>query len=789
MQTQMQVPGQVISQVALGPQQNGNAPNSIGLPSTWPRWQSEQDTSLRRHIVENILQLFKSRKPHVTPEWQQKLPDFVKRLEEALYKNAPSKEEYADLKTLEQRLQSVARRMVPKQQPHSVVTSAPMSVMMPTPGTASNMMPTSGGVSPMMPTPGSTGSLIQPGAGVGGGLNNVKSTSGSNNSVMNIVSHGAGIMMPTPGTSSNMMPIPGHSNMFSMSGSNTLSTSGVSGASYPLDSQQAMGNARNLAQNGPLQSSLGIAVGSQMIPTPGLNTSQGLGMAPVSSAGLGLPHVSGVGTGQLQHQQFGVGPDNHMYDGTQLSGGLANVVQQQRKPGSSVGVVNGGTNDGMIIGNGQHLMSGTANLHTQSAYLGTPQYSSLQLQQHQQRMSQQQQHQRSQNMLIQSPLPNPMALMAGDGSYAMNAADLAGGSFPSGNLASNNLGIPSIANSQAPKMIPVPGLPSQQAQQQQQQQQSNLQQQIQQRNNLQQQQLNNGLASRNQPQQLGQPSNNQSLYNSQGLQTSALGGHKQLDQSPQQPLSSQMQQTSSESQQFTRKHQNLQSQKMNTIQSQPQSQPQPQPHQLPQQQTQQHQQQQGTQAQRQQAIQQHLNRLPKSGPQLLTMVQQQKQGHGQQPQQGAKPQHQHPQQQSQQPQPQQPRVAGATQVSAESQFVQQQEAQQRHLNQASQQSIVGDGAPHHRSLVPSQQQQSQGSQVRQVGGTVGSSISTSSMTTPGQVGGTANGAVPGGSVEPGGPSVDAQRQQQYSKQQRWLLFLRHASKCTASEGQCQITPH
>jgi hypothetical protein len=27
----------------------------------------------------------------VTPEWQQKLPDFVKRLEEALYKNAPSK--------------------------------------------------------------------------------------------------------------------------------------------------------------------------------------------------------------------------------------------------------------------------------------------------------------------------------------------------------------------------------------------------------------------------------------------------------------------------------------------------------------------------------------------------------------------------------------------------------------------------------------------------------------------------------------------------------------------------
>lgn len=52
MQTQTQVPGQVLSQVARGPQQNGNAPNGSGL--SWPRWQSEQDTNLRRHIVENM---------------------------------------------------------------------------------------------------------------------------------------------------------------------------------------------------------------------------------------------------------------------------------------------------------------------------------------------------------------------------------------------------------------------------------------------------------------------------------------------------------------------------------------------------------------------------------------------------------------------------------------------------------------------------------------------------------------------------------------------------------------
>lgn len=108
----------------------------------------------------------------------------------------------------------------------------------------------------------------------------------------------------------------------------------------------------------------------------------------------------------------------------------------------------------------------------------------------------------------------------------MNAADLAGGSFASGGLASNNLPMTSISNSQAPKMIPVPGLPSQQTLQQQQQQQANLQQ-IQQRNNLQ-HQPNNGLAPRNQQQQqLGQLSNNQGLYHSQGQQSSGLSGQKQ----------------------------------------------------------------------------------------------------------------------------------------------------------------------------------------------------------------------------------------------------------------------
>jgi E1A/CREB-binding protein len=240
---------------------------------------------------------------------------------------------------------------------------------------------------------------------------------------------------------------------------------------------------------------------------------------------------------------------------------------------------------------------------------------------------------------------------------------------------------------------------------------------------------------------------------------------------------------------------------------------------------------QGTQAQRQQTAAQHpLNRLPKPASQQQQQQQQrqglnmlhQRQGQGQQQQQqGSQQQLQQQQQQSSQQQqqqqqqqasqqqqlqqqqqtsqsqpqqPQQPQQqrgsSGATQMASQSQAVQQQQAQQRQLNQPGQQSIGGQGAPHQQqSLLPGQQQQSQSTQPRQAGGNIGSALSPPTMTSSGQVGSAANGALPGGLGDPGGPGVDAQRQQQYSKQQRWLLFLRHASKCTAPEGQCQITPH
>ncbi|KAK9806697.1 hypothetical protein WJX73_009793 [Symbiochloris irregularis] len=74
------------------------------------------DVQERRVLITQIYRLFSARqRAGATQEWNDKLPDFVRRLEEALYRTARSKEEYVDTNTLEHRLQHVARRMVSTQ--------------------------------------------------------------------------------------------------------------------------------------------------------------------------------------------------------------------------------------------------------------------------------------------------------------------------------------------------------------------------------------------------------------------------------------------------------------------------------------------------------------------------------------------------------------------------------------------------------------------------------------------------------------------------------------------------
>ena len=59
-------------------------------------------------MQERIVRLLKERRPNATTDWQAKLPQMAKRLEEALYSNANSLDEYGDVNTLKSRLQQYA---------------------------------------------------------------------------------------------------------------------------------------------------------------------------------------------------------------------------------------------------------------------------------------------------------------------------------------------------------------------------------------------------------------------------------------------------------------------------------------------------------------------------------------------------------------------------------------------------------------------------------------------------------------------------------------------------------
>jgi len=62
----------------------------------------------RRGMIQRIVRLLQQRKPNAPEDWIRKLPVMAKRLEESLYRNAVSFEEYNDANTLKQRLQRLA---------------------------------------------------------------------------------------------------------------------------------------------------------------------------------------------------------------------------------------------------------------------------------------------------------------------------------------------------------------------------------------------------------------------------------------------------------------------------------------------------------------------------------------------------------------------------------------------------------------------------------------------------------------------------------------------------------
>ena len=62
-------------------------------------------------MVTSIAKLLQARKPNAPTEWMRKLPQMARRLEESLFRGAPSFDEYRDQETLKKRLQKLALDM------------------------------------------------------------------------------------------------------------------------------------------------------------------------------------------------------------------------------------------------------------------------------------------------------------------------------------------------------------------------------------------------------------------------------------------------------------------------------------------------------------------------------------------------------------------------------------------------------------------------------------------------------------------------------------------------------
>eukprot|EP00602_Paraphysomonas_sp_CaronLab_P005647 CAMPEP_0185028304 /NCGR_PEP_ID=MMETSP1103-20130426/13948_1 /TAXON_ID=36769 /ORGANISM="Paraphysomonas bandaiensis, Strain Caron Lab Isolate" /LENGTH=1753 /DNA_ID=CAMNT_0027562681 /DNA_START=94 /DNA_END=5355 /DNA_ORIENTATION=- len=74
-------------------------------------WHKVEHSEERNLMNRRIVDLLQQRRPHASNEWHLKLPQMAKRLEEALYSDASSYEEYKDSHTLKTRLQQLAQQM------------------------------------------------------------------------------------------------------------------------------------------------------------------------------------------------------------------------------------------------------------------------------------------------------------------------------------------------------------------------------------------------------------------------------------------------------------------------------------------------------------------------------------------------------------------------------------------------------------------------------------------------------------------------------------------------------
>ncbi|CAO2840457.1 unnamed protein product, partial [Amaranthus hypochondriacus] len=329
-----QIPNQASNQLPGMPQQNGNTfytpvQNLVGQsnPSVMD---PEEVLKIRRFMQDRIYQTLMQKPSQSDDNVSKRSLELSKRLEEGLFKSAPTKEEYMNLSTLESRLQTIIKRSNHAPQPLQFMNSpTPVGTMIPTPGMQqqhnvnsnvmasstvdpSNMITSSGsGMSSSIPgtggfMPNSNGpfSDIRGGSfhGVDGSLSNGYQKSPSSfpmNSSNNNLMTGQRVMsqmIPTPGFSSN------NNNQTLMNMDNS-SNGGVLSCVDPSGVSQH-GPQKHVGQNSRMLQNLGSAVNNGMRSSMQSRFQNGS-----VNSGFGnnvqLMNSSGSSDGYLTTQSFG----------------------------------------------------------------------------------------------------------------------------------------------------------------------------------------------------------------------------------------------------------------------------------------------------------------------------------------------------------------------------------------------------------------------------------------------------------------------------------------------------
>lgn len=290
-----------------------------------------------RNTISSIL-LKKQSNPY--GEWAQRLPELVKKLEERIFKDAASKEDYMNMTTakIDQQLQAILRTVHSnnQQSSHHLSSSSTISTMMPTPG----LLHSSNSLNSVMSMD-----------------NSMRNTTGPG---MVVQAANAGSLLPAANGSV------GVGNIASFSTSNGPSTNGYRQSSVNIG--HGSGGSNMMPSSGMSEET------SEMIPTPGLNITQPMSANCDYSHGGGLSSFESTMVSEQPQQKQYVGSQNsRMLQslGGQTGVGMRSNLQHKT---STYGLPNGVLSGGLgLIGSSMQAISG---LEAPEAYSSAATYGS-----------------------------------------------------------------------------------------------------------------------------------------------------------------------------------------------------------------------------------------------------------------------------------------------------------------------------------------------------------------------------------------------------------------------------